>query len=109
MLRVSSDKETNGSLDISQSLSCSSNKDVLISDSVESQVFSCEKEATALLLNVSKTAEHKFTAMNAHEPSPSNLDLPDVEEHAKAENLNELTTIVLNGQNEVTNTSLNHS
>ena len=72
-------------------------------------MFSCEKETTALLLNDSKTFEHKFTAANAHEPSSSNLDSPDVEEHAKAKNFSELTTIVLNDQNEVTDTSLNHS
>ena len=108
-MQVSTDKEANGSLNVSQSSSCSSNKDVFIGDSVGSSVFSCEKETAALLLNDSKTVEHKFTAANAHEPSSSNLDWPDVEEHAKAKNFSELTTIVLNDQNEVTDTSLNHS
>ena len=108
-LQVSTDKEADGSLNVSQSSSCSTNKDVFIGDSVGSSVFSCEKETTALLLNDSKTVEHKFTAANAHEPSSSNLDSPDVEEHAKAKNFSELTTIVLNDQNEVTDTSLNHS
>ena len=111
VLQVSTDKEANGSLNdrVSHSSSCSSNKDVFIGDSVGSSVFSCEKETTALLLNDSKTVEHKFTAANADEPSSNNLDSPDVEEHAKAKNFSELATIVLNDQNEVTDTSLNHS